>query len=478
VVMPQKSIRKFHKKAGLWAGLFLLVLSLTGFFLNHDQWRFQYDWTVSNTLLPESVAEADKKLFQAKTSRPGHANWLIVGGLRGAYISTDGGQQYQLTSRHQIYALRWFEERLLAATESGILQSFDYGQNWQPFALEGLWINALAVDHHKILASIEKTTLVVLNREGGIEHQQGVELPHDELIDEVNLSRLVRDLHYGRGLFDDGWSLLLNDVATWLLIFSILSGTWIWWGLRRLKQRKILLPSLTDANKNRSNKAANIKQMIRLHSYGLVLFSVPLLLLFAVTGVVLDHSEGLGKPLKSVTVKVEHLPPIYRSLREDIWSVDIEYDEEGVWHYRMGNRYGVYESDSLQDWQRVSEGFAYRMKRLGDTLYVSGMGAPSRMYHAETGWLNAKLPHMFRDIYTVNQQNVVFCGHSKKADHHTPKLPDSSFYSIMLTLHDGTFFASWWVWVNDYASLMLLVLLFTGVMRWFKKKHRIGSVRA
>jgi len=41
----------------------------------------------------------------------------------------------------------------------------------------------------------------------------------------------------------------------------------------------------------------------------------------------------------------------------------------------------------------------------------------------------------------------------------------------MLTLHDGTFFAEWWIWVNDLASILLILLLVTGVIRW-KKKYR------
>jgi uncharacterized iron-regulated membrane protein len=42
---------------------------------------------------------------------------------------------------------------------------------------------------------------------------------------------------------------------------------------------------------------------------------------------------------------------------------------------------------------------------------------------------------------------------------------------VVLTLHDGTFFAEWWIWVNDLASILLILLLITGVIRW-KKKHR------
>jgi len=474
------SIRKLHKKAGILAGFFLLILGLTGFFLNHDQWKFQYHWTLPNSVLPDAVAKADKKLFQAKTVHPENSNWVIVAGLRGAYLSENGGLDYTLTSEHQFYALRWMGSRLLAATEDGILSSQDAGQSWQDFALQGRWVNALAVDSGNILASVDKKLLITLDSRGQISNQAIVAIPETELADGVNLSRFVRDFHYGRGFLDDGWSLLLNDIATWILLFSTLSGFWIWFALRSAKKRA-KEGARESAEKNQTRMPL-IKKVMAMHSYGVVLLAIPFLFLLAVTGIVLDHSKFFNKPLKSVHWSMDSLPPVYKTLREDIWSVDIELDEDR-WVYRMGNRYGVYESTDLQSWKKVSDGFAYRMKRLDDTLYVSGMGAPARTYHGETGWMHFKAPHMFRDIYHIDGKQVIFCGHSKKADHQTPKLNDSTFYSIMLTLHDGTFFAEWWIWVNDIASILLIILLATGLLRWlkkpnlFKKLNRVRSER-
>lgn len=465
------SIRKLHKKAGVVAGLFLFILALTGFFLNHDQWKFQYQWTLPNSILPDSVAELDKKLFQAKTTRPGDINWQIVAGLRGAYVSTNGGLEYERTAENQVYALRWLNHQLYAATEEGIILSEDYGFSWKPFALSGQWVNALAIDGNRILASVDKSTLILLNLKGEILQKTGVEIPQQELANGINLSRFVRDFHYGRGFLDDGWSLLLNDIATWLLLFSIVTGFWIWLALRRTKRHK----KNTQLDKP-CNKSL-IKKMMSIHSYGLVLFAVPFLALFAITGIVLDHSKFFNKPLKEVHWSIDTLPPVYKTLREDIWSIDLQQDDAQNWNYRIGNRYGVYESTDLTAWKKVSNGFAYRMKRLDNTLYVSGMGAPSRSYSGETGWQIFKAPHMFRDIYRSDERLIIFCGHSKKADHKTPKLNDSTFYSIMLALHDGTFFASWWIWVNDFASVLLLLLLTTGVLRWTKKPNVFKAIK-
>ena len=150
-----KQIRLWHKKAGLLAALFLFILGVTGYFLNHDQWSFQYQWTLSNSVLPDSVAKAERKLFQAKTLHPDKSNWQVVGGMRGAFVSQDNGQTYQQTSDLQIYALHWLQQdkgvKLIAATQDGIVQSLDAGLTWQAWALQGEWVNALAISGGAVL---------------------------------------------------------------------------------------------------------------------------------------------------------------------------------------------------------------------------------------------------------------------------------------------------------------------------------------
>lgn len=456
------SVRKLHKKAGVFAGLFLLILFLSGFFLNHDQWKFQYHWTVPNSMLPDAVEEAGFKLFEAKTVHPEKVDWIVVGGLRGAFVSQDGGQTYQQTSNHQFYALRWLNLDLYAATEDGLYKSLDGGLSWKVIALEGQWLNALAIDGVNLLASVDKKTLVLLNPFGEVLRETAIAIPESELAESVTLSRFVRDFHYGRGFLDDGWSLLLNDIATWIMLFSALSGFYIWWTLRQAKK----------AHRATREKMHWLKKTVAVHSHGLVLLAIPFLVLFAITGIVLDHSKFFNPYIKEMTWSQSTLPPVYGSLREDIWAVDVESSEAGALTYRIGNRYGVYQSADLQSWKKVSDGFAYRMTRLGDTLYVSGMGSAPRSYHAEQGWQKIKAPSMFRDSYIRDGKLVYFGGHGK-TDKAVPVLETSTFYSIMLTLHDGTFFAEWWVWVNDFASVLLIVLLVTGVMRWARKPHGV-----
>ena len=54
---------KIHKFFGLLAGLLILVLGVTGFFLDHEKWDFLYTTTFKT--LPDATKESDKKLFNS-----------------------------------------------------------------------------------------------------------------------------------------------------------------------------------------------------------------------------------------------------------------------------------------------------------------------------------------------------------------------------------------------------------------------------
>jgi uncharacterized iron-regulated membrane protein len=96
------------------------------------------------------------------------------------------------------------------------------------------------------------------------------------------------------------------------------------------------------------------------------------------------------------------------------------------------------------------------------------MGAPNRVYDVKWRVL-PNTPHMFKDVVQYNNKILFFSSHQN--DFSLPKFQDITLYSVLLTLHDGTFFASWWVWINDYAALAVLVLFITGILRWMRKKR-------
>jgi len=401
-----------------------------------------YDISFEN--VPSSVYAHEKRLVEAYWIDPNDPEHILVGSRRGVFEKQNDSFVKRLDK--QCFAIRSEGKKIYAATSDGIYLLEE--KQWKPFALEGEFINALSVREGRLLASIDKKLLTLIDAKSGkVMVQTEVLIQEERLKNDISLSRFVRDLHYGRGLFDGITSLLINDYAALILTFLSLSGYVIWYLIRKKK------------------KAQLSKKLIRLHANVFVLIAVFPFIILLVTGIFLDHPKLLGAFMRSVTIPHAVLPPVYATLKEDIWSVDL-----GKETYRIGNRYGVYESPNLTDWKMASKGFGYRMKHIDDTLYVSGMGAPNRVYDNEKWHVLPKTPHMFRDINIVDEK-AQFLAHKSALE--LPKMQSATLYSLLLALHDGTFFSSWWVWINDIAAVLLLVLGITGSIRYMKKKKWI-----
>ena len=447
-------LRNWHKYAGLWSAAILLILAITGFFLDHKSWSFLYTTTISNNYLPQSMHDKSVDLTEAY--------WVdetrgitLVGSKRGLFLKDDA-EHFVPVLEQQVLAIR--EERgtgaLFCATDNGLYRSLD-AKRWTPFALSGSYINALSLYEGTLVAVIEKEELVVLDAAtAAVKSRSSVRIDPQELQHDISLSRYVRDFHYGRGLFDGFWSLLINDITAFVMTLLSVTGLMIWWIIKKVRAKE-------------RSYVKGLKPTIKSHGNIYVLLFVLPMVLFSLTGIILDHSQFFNRYIKKVTLSHAILPPIYDSLQADIWSVD--YDGTS---YRIGNRYGIYKSSDLKEWRFENRGLGYKMERFDDTLVVSGMGAPNRIYRPETGWkLLLKTPHMFKDVWEEDGRYHFFSTH--RLDVSLPTFETTTLYSLLLALHDGTFFASWWVYVNDVAAILLLILLFSGTWRWFRQKRGV-----
>jgi len=439
-------IFKLHKFFGLSAGLVLLILGITGFFIDHKQWSFFYNTTF--TSLPSSAYEVDKKLFEAYWIDEKDSNHRIVGGKRGIFESFDTSENFTKISSLQCLGIRSDENGVFSATSDGIYELIN--SKWSILALKGLYITSISISKDTIVAIVDKHKLIKIKRDNHLIIQESeVVINNSQLQESIKLSRLVRDLHYGRGLFDGDISLLINDYGAIVISLLVISAYLIWWLIHKKTSPKLS------------------RKLIRWHANPFAILALIPLIILAITGVFLDHSSALKKFMNSVTISHNILPPVYSSLRHDIWSVD--YDG---YVYRIGNRYGVYKSDDLKTWVLENKGLAFRMIRKKDSLYVSGMGAPNRIYDGEWNILSST-PHMFRDVIIQDKSIRYFSTHKSKLK--LPIFKDATLYALMMTLHDGSFFSSWWVWINDFASFSFLILGITGTIRWLYKKRKKKS---
>lgn len=441
-------LSKLHKLGAHSVVFVLLILSISGFFLNHKNWDFLYSTTF--TTVPESVIEHEETLITGYWIDPLDANRIIAVGKRGIFESDDKGRSFKHALSLPCNALKVYQGVVYVATHKGIYRQDKQGQ-WSLLALPLEHVNALSVYANRMVASVEQSEIVVLDLEGKVMERTLPRIQARELKHDITFARLIRDIHYGRGLFDGIWSLIINDFGTMMLSFLVLSGM-------------VMSVLIYQTRKKIANRGQSIKMMLKLHATSIsVLAGIPLILI-ALSGILLDHSKLFTPFLKSVTISPEYQPPVYHQLSEDIWSVD--YDGQV---YRIGNRHGVYQSSDFRAWHFENSGFAYKMIRNDATLYVSGMGVPNRILDNNNWSKLENAPHMFKDVFMVEGKVAYLKGHKNTLP--SPHFSDATLYSVLFTLHDGSFFGEWWAYVNDIAAVILIFLLVSGTILWMRIKR-------
>ncbi len=452
------TIARIHRLAGLTLGGVLILLAVTGFLLDHDRFSFLWDIRLDNGWLPEAAADNSIRHVTAYKVEPENPDRRYVGSRLGLFVSGDGGLHWEHALPLQVFMLEPDRAAasddyttLYAATNDGIHASTDHGHHWRRVALAGQAVESMVVFDHMVYAIVDKRALYRIDPGSGKADSLALRAPIRST--EVTLSRLIRDLHYGRGLFSGDSSLLINDWSAWVLAFLGLSGLWIYLRIRAIRRRRV-------------GARRGLDEVRKLHSNSVVLLTFVPLLLLLVTGVFLDHATALRGFMKHMRLSTEWLPPVYRSLETDLWGLD--YDGET---FRVGNRLGVFRTNNLKDWQLDSPGFAWKMRRIDSVLYVAGMGAPNRKLEKHEWWKLAHTPHMPRDVYLENDR-AVFLGRDRESAPPLPGFSRTPLYAVLLSLHDGSFFHEQWVWVNDAAAGGAIVLFITGFIKWRTKKRR------
>ena len=110
--------RKIHKISGLIAGVVILILSITGFFLDHYNWKFLHTITLKE--VPSHLYKLNKGNFNSYLIDPNDKNHIITGGARGVYESFDAGKNFVQTLDEVVYAIKDNKEFLYIATANGI----------------------------------------------------------------------------------------------------------------------------------------------------------------------------------------------------------------------------------------------------------------------------------------------------------------------------------------------------------------------
>jgi hypothetical protein len=382
---------------------------------------------------------------------PNDEKHIIAGGARGIYESFDAGENFIQTLSEVVYSIKNSDDFLYVATANGIYKKEFKSLQWNKYLLDGRIIKSLNIYKDRLLAVEDKTNMIFVDlNTSQVLFDKGVAIPENLLTNDITLSRLVRDIHYGRGLFDGHLSLLINDYAAIVLIVLGISGFILWWLIYSIKKNKIYKNS--------------IKYFVKLHSNIFSIIAIIPIMLLVISGIFLDHGKDLNKFMTGITIPNKFLPPVYKTLKSDIFGAD--FDGE---NFYIGNRFGIFKSSDLINFEFVSEGFAYKLIRKGDILYVSGMGSSNRILSNNTFNVLENAPRMFKDIFIKDGKIQYFSSHNH--DIKLPTFDNVTLHNLLYSLHDGSFFAPWWIWINDIASILLLILLFTGLIRWYLRSN-------
>ncbi len=489
------TLRRVHKWLGITAALWLTVLGVTGFFLDHRDWRFMWQVTVPDVLFPESILKNKvAKEIVVYRINPGNAKQRIAAGKRGAWWSEDAGatwnpsvfespghQTPQVLSVVEELSDTWWY--LYAATDDGVWRSSNGGVSFYRFALRGEYVNALTYGSHsnEFLGVVSRSSLFRLNINTGKHNKIEITpVNENELPKEFGLSRFVHDLHFGRGVVNGITSLLINDAGSVAMVILPLTGILFWWLPLRWKKRR------ANSRPEHVSQRKAMRFLYGWHGVYIGIFSAIIIVYLAITGIILDHRADLGEWMKAISIDRKWLPPVYnlRSWNDEVYSV-AGYPEK----LSVGTRGGLYTTeDNGQTWNREklpgpSACFVWSLNRVGDFLFAGGMGCPNS-FKKDGGLWNPvqNIGHMPTDASRLpgggfawkspkGFMAVSLSGTATKLNIREPKVTGTPLFYLLDGLHSGLIFHPQWKWINDLVSVMAIVLCISGVYRLWRQRR-------
>ncbi len=489
------TLHRLHKWVGLIAALWLIVLGVTGLMLDHrDTWRWLWQSGVSGSWVKNDVVKKSKegqiRLFQIN---PNNNQQYIAGGLSGLWWTGNAGKDWLKTRfigiQHSLMisaVLFSSNNRVWIATDNGIWLSLNSGVSARQIILANQWVSAIAVNKHTqvITGVIDRTKIFKYSvKTKQLSFIDSKKIETESLPDEISLSRFIRDIHYGRGVFYIPISLLWNDISAIAMVVLPLTGFLFYWLPKRWR-RNIHKKKKTS----HKTKKQSIRWLFRFHGPTLGLISAIPLIYLSLSGVLLDHSKELRGWMKLIKVTQSWQTPVYNL---DSWNGEIFSivdDAKQPKKISIGTRLGLFTTtNDGQTWKREKlvankALFVWTLRRHNDAVFIGGMGGPNLMKLGKPPWNVVKgVGHMPSDITLDTKSNGVWKSHhglmtggsTKKNLLQQVLLPGTQYvpwFYIVDGLHSGALIHSQWKWMNDLFAIMAIFLVITGLVRWWRKK--------
>jgi hypothetical protein len=491
---PKLNIHRIHKWMGLVAAAWLLVLGLTGFILDHrDTWRWLWQSGIATKWITEATHVKSQsthiRLYQINSDKP---EQQVTGGLTGLWWSPDSGKSWQptrfaATNTSPMVTTVFYSvvNQLWIASDDGVWLSTDAGRTAQQIILAGYTVTALSqgVQDNEVIGVTDRSRVFKYNlTTKNISWPDLQPVTQSVLPTDISLSRYVRDIHYGRGIFEAPFSLLWNDYSGIAMFVLPVTGFLFYWLPKRWRKIK-----RQQNNVSHTYKKHSMRWIFRLHGPGFgLLASIPLIYL-SVTGILLDHGSELRQWMNSLNVTQSWQTPVYRfnSWKNEIYGV-VSYSEQ-VEKFSIATRLGLFTThNNGSRWVREQTLgdkalFVWTVRKFKNAIYLGGMGGPNMARQGNQPWHVAKdSGHMPTDITLDGQSNVIWKSRhgilspGLNSTHHLklnfPTLTYVPWFYVIDGLHTGLLIHSQWKWINDLVAVLAIFLVITGLLRWWRKK--------
>ncbi|MCB2108605.1 MAG: PepSY domain-containing protein [Rhodobacteraceae bacterium] len=493
-------LRTVHKVCGLTAMAWLSVLGLTGWILDHHEWRWSHQWTVPQWVTSPQINRLVRgTVMRNIVADPVDDAKFLGASERGLWLTTDRGETWTdvrwdgASGLPQTYDLVPGPTGTLgevwAATDDGIWRVIDNGMRAVRFAMPGVHVTALSrgSSSAELIGVIDEGTVFRIDTTAPEEIK--LTPVHDVLVDElphtIPLNRFALDLHVGRGFLPGEWSTIVNDYGGIAILVLSLSGIMFWWLPRKWRTEK--------PKGNLKSRQSILRWLYRGHGPIIGLLAVVPILYVSVTGIMVDHIQTLIEHGQSVQLQRTKLTPLYdyKNLEGEI--SDIVAFSNDPNRIMVASRFGILEStDGGATWIMDrslplggdDDSTRYNVFRADDRVFV-GIGRLGQFVRrdGETEWteINFDGPNLAitsatrrGDTWYIKNSRAIYAGTFdsvfKDSKVRFPPVAGTTAFLFLADIHTGHIFRFEFSWINDIVALLAIVLTLTGPILWWRRK--------
>lgn len=486
-----RQLRAVHKYAGLIASAWLLVLALTGIALDHHEWR----WLNQNSVPAAWTSKQIGRLVPASIMRYIAVDGGVVVGAseRGTWRSDDRGKVWKpvsfvgLDHTPQVYGFAELNRQgfagLYMATDEGLWAAAADGKSAHLVALGGDRLTSISPGSDIDSLLVVRAESEILRVMPATAKVSPIALGNQisGLTLTVPFDRVVRDIHFGRGLLPGAWSIRLNDLGGIAMMILAVTGIGYWWITRSGRRSGMSMHT----------QRQTMRWLFRFHGPLIGLIAALPILYLSVTAIPLNHIYGFIAWAEGRHVLRANTPPAFHGT-----SLGHEIEGIAAWpgdpaRITIATAFGLLESrDGGRKWQldrtvpQADGAPGANLFRVEDRVFA-GIGGGRNLVRAAADGAWQKLTGPSAAVTGASRDGTSwFVKNSRSiftADGNATALTDSRIsaksaiagtplFLFMADLHAGVLISEQFKWLNDLFAILAVALALSGPLIWLKRK--------